>query len=85
VLSGKHEQQAARRSLLLDLVVFGESLGTGLYVEATHLDESGRLLSIRPADIFEILAESVGVIENVANSHTASQDVLLTTEDYANG
>ena len=55
---------------LLKVIVLEVSLGEGVYVETAHLDESGRLLSIRSADIFEMLAKSGRVIaKSVADFH----------------
>ena len=71
----------------MKMVILGVGLGSSVHVETTHLDESCRLLSVRSANIFEVLAESVRVIGNsVVKYHIASQGMsCLTMEDYTNG
>ena len=55
-------QRPHGRSILLETVILGVGFGSGVYIVTTHLDEGGRLLSVRSTDIFEMLAESEGVI-----------------------
>ena len=65
-------QKAHGRTSLLKTAVLGVGRGKGLCVETADLDESGRLLSVGSADIFEMFTESDGNIENgTVDSHTA--------------